>query len=231
MDNDKAITYTCPYCERTKIETAASAPYVRGFVLAFQIGAKNFIGCTSCVRGKVLGEAGLSLLCGWFSITAFFINPVLILYNVLQAPFISKNYAKARKKLSDAGIEDDESSVDVTRLGYSLATSMMAADGHIDEEEIIVALELGNKIFPDFNENELRQIVNVKDLPPPLDIATMLREILTEEGKRAVCLYLVMIAQADGNFDDFEKKLLSDVADKMGFDLDSLNDDDDEVAE
>ena len=31
--------------------------------------------------------------------------------------------------------------------------------------------------------------------------------------------------------DDFEKKLLSDVADKMGFDLDSLNDDDDEVAE
>ena len=161
MNNDHArpISYSCPYCEGRKIETAATAPYVRGFVLAYQVGSKSFIGCTTCVRGKVLGEAGLSCLLGWFSITTLIINPILIVYNLARTPFIRTNYAKARKKLNDTGIPDDQSHVDITRLGYSLATSMMSADGQIDSEEINVAVKPGKKLFSDFNEEEFKKVV------------------------------------------------------------------------
>ena len=222
-DLDRPISYSCPYCEGRNIETAATAPYVRGFVLAFQIGSKSFIGCTACVRIKVLREAGLSVLVGWFSIIALIINPFLIVYNLLQAPFIRTNYAKARKKLNDAGVPDDQTSVDVTRLGYSLATSMMVADGRIDEEEVAVALAVGMKIFPDFSEEELRGVIkNARNLPSPQDIATLLREVLTDDGKKAVCSYLWMIAKADGNVDDSEEKLLAEVTANIGLDLAAL---------
>lgn len=225
MNNDlnRPISYSCPYCEGRRIETTATAPYVRGFVLAYQIGTKSFIGCTPCVRIRVLGEAGLSSLLGWFSITALFINPFLIVYNLIQVPFIRTNYAKARKKLNDAGIPDDQSHVDVTRLGYSLAASMMAADGRIDDKEVAVALTLGKKLFPDFNDEELRGVVKkAGGLPSPQDMATLLREVLTAEGKKAVCSYLWMIAKADGNIEDSEKRLLAEVAAKIELDIATL---------
>jgi uncharacterized tellurite resistance protein B-like protein len=225
MNNDQPINYSCPYCEGRKIETAAIAPYVRGFGLAYQTGSKSFIGCTSCVRTKVLGEAGLSSLLGWFSITAVVINPFLIVYNLLQAPFIRTNYAMARQMLNDVGIPDDESNesnVDVTQLGYSLATSMIAADWQIDEDEIVVALTLGKQLFPDFNEEEFREVVKAGDIPPPQDIATLLREILSDEGKEAICSYLWMIAKADGKIDNSEINLLIKVATNMGVDPEKI---------
>ena len=222
-DLDRPIAYSCPYCEGRKIETAATAPYVRGFLLAYQIGTKSFIGCAPCVRIRILGEAGLSLLIGWFSITAIIINPFLITYNLLQTPFVRINYAKARRKLSDAGIPDDQSQVDVTQLGYSLAASMIVADGKIDNKELEVAVAYGQNVFPDFNEEELRNVVNkAGDLPSPQDIATLLREVLTAEGKKAVCSYLWMIAKADGNVADTEKRLLEEVTANIGLDLSTI---------
>ena len=63
---------------------------------------------------------------------------------------------------------------------------------------------------------------NAKSLPAPHDIASMLRDILEFEGKRAICTYLWMIAAADGNVDDSEKELLALVANAMDFDLNTV---------
>ena len=145
----KKINFPCPYCDKNKIETTATAPYVRGFLIAYQYGTKSFIGCASCTRKKVLGEVGLSGAIGWFSITALFINPLLICYNLITIPFIRANYAKARKKMNELGIPEDAGNVDVTNIGYGLAVAMIAADGSIDVEEIEVAEEVGNPTFPE----------------------------------------------------------------------------------
>lgn len=219
---DRPLNYSCPYCEDRKIETATRAPYVRGFLLAYQVGVKRFIGCTTCVRGKLLKEVGISSLIGWFSITAVLLNPVFIIFNLIRVPFIRINYAKARKRLDAAGIPDDRSQVDVTQLGYSLAASMMAADGNIDEKEIDVALRIGQKIFSDFDEAELRStLARAKTLPSPQDIATLLREVLTNDGKRILCSYLWAIAEADGTIDESEKQLLTEVTDNIGLEAET----------
>ena len=151
------------------------------------------------------------------------INPFLILYNLLRAPFIGKNYAKARAKLRELGIPEDQEEVDLTHLGYCLAGSMIAIDGQVEQEEISVALELGKKLYPDFNEEDFAGVISrASELPSPQDISTLLREVLTPEGKKAVCSYLWMIAMADGSMDDSEKKLLVEVAHNMDFDLRTL---------
>lgn len=221
--DDRPISYSCPYCKGRGIETAATAPYVRGFLLAYQIGTKSFIGCARCVRTRILGEAGLSMLIGWFSITALVINPFLITYNLLQTAFVRRNYPKARKKLSDAGVPEDQSQVNPTQLGYSLAASMIVADGQVDAEEINVARALGPKLFPDFDDEALQAVVRrAKKLPSPQDIASLLREVLTADGKKAVVSYLWLIAKADGVVEESEKKLLEEVATNIGFSLSAM---------
>ena len=219
----KKINLPCPYCNKKSVETAATTPYVRGFLVAYQVGSKSYIGCASCIKKKVLGEVGLSGAIGWFSITALFINPLLICYNLISIPFISPNYAKARKKLKEAGIPEDMVNVDITDVGCSLAVAMIAADGSIDDEEIVVAEEVGKKIFGDFSSRKLRaKLNNAKKLPDPQDIASLLRDVLEFEGKKAICTYLWMIAAADGNVDDSEKELLITVSAAMGFDLNTI---------
>ena len=140
----QSIDYACPYCEESKIEAAATAPYVRGFLIAFQYGTKSFVGCTSCVR----------------------------------------------KKLDQTGIPLDQANIDITQIGYTLATSMMAADGQIDESEVVVATDLGKKVFDDFNEGDFSRVVKSGDLPAAEDLAVLLREVLTDEGKAADVSYL-----------------------------------------
>ena len=77
--------------------------------------------------------------------------------------------------------------------------------------------------YPDFNEEDFAAVISrAKELPSPQDISTLLREVLTPEGKKAICSYLWMIAMADGSMDNAEKKLLVEVAHNMDFDLRTL---------
>ena len=81
--------YPCPVCKKGPIETVVTAPYVRGFLLAYQIGSKKFVGCVGCARGELLKEVGLSLLVGWFSPTCIVLNPIFVIYNLVRSPFVS----------------------------------------------------------------------------------------------------------------------------------------------
>ena len=209
--------YPCPYCKEGTLETTATAPYVRGFLVAYQIGSKTFIGCVPCVRKKIFGEAFLSLFIGWFSITAIFLNPVLILYNLIRACFVSKNEKSVAKKLQDLGLPGSPNVVDIQSVGYALAASMILADGQVDEAELVAAEKAGDEVFGEFDEAALRMVVqHGKDLPPVEDLASMLKDSLDKEAKEKVMVYLSEIAMADGNVAPEERQMLERVGASLG---------------
>ncbi|MEO1448197.1 MAG: TerB family tellurite resistance protein, partial [Bacteroidota bacterium] len=220
--------HTCPYCHAAPIETVATAPYVRGYILAYSIGYKSYIGCVSCVRKKVLGEAGLSALVGWFSISALIVNPFLISYNLIQSAFVREKPEKVRAKLRELGIPetpDHNDNLDLTQIGYSLAAAMVLADGKVDEAELRVAEEIGDKVFQGkFDEAAFRLVVNGhKEIPAIKDLATLLKDLLNEDGKQLVFRYLLAIASADGMVSPEEKALLHEVAVNMQVDMERFN--------
>ena len=209
--------YPCPYCNERPLETVATAPYVRGLLMAYIIGSKSFIGCTSCVRKKILGEAGLSLAIGWFSIVALILNPIFIVYNLIRACFVGPNPSAIEKKLSELGLPGQPNFVDVNAVGYALAASMILADGVVDEAELVAAEKAGDEVFGEFDEAALRMIVmNGKDLPPPEDLASMLRGTLSDDQKQKVMVYLSEIAIADGHVAPEERDMLERVGAALG---------------
>lgn len=204
----KHTGHICPHCKQNHIETIATAPYVRGFLVAFQMGSKTLIGCTSCVKKKLFGEAGLSMLLGWLSITALIINPFLILWNLIQAFTIGPKTQEVKEALRSLGIPLNPQAVNLTQIGYSLAACMIKADGKVEEAEVQIAELIGMKIFPDFKSNEFRNILNSKNLPPMQSMTALLKDTINEEGKVLMFKYLSAIAQSDGHVDQSEKDLL-----------------------
>lgn len=221
--NQNDIGHSCPYCGDKNIETIATAPYVRGFLLAYQMGYKSFIGCVSCVRKKLFGEAGLSALVGWFSITSLIINPFLIIYNLFQGAFLKSNPAKVKDKLNEMGIPLNPAEVNLTQIGYTLAAAMVLADGKVEAEEIKAAEVIGEKIFDDFDEAAFHVLLKGhRELPDITDIARMLKDYLDDDGKKTLFKYLLAIAKSDGTIAPEEKALLVLVAQNMGMDMNLL---------
>lgn len=215
--SDESGSYPCPYCNDNQLETVASAPYVRGMLVAYQIGSKSFIGCVPCVRKKVLGEAGLSLLIGWFSITAVIINPFLIIYNLIRGFLVGENKGAVAQKLAQLGLPDSPRVVDVQSVCQALAASMILADGIVEESELVAAEQAGDQVFGEFDEAALRMLVaNGKDLPPPEDLARMLRDTIDDEQKQNIMVYLSEIAIADGHVAPEEREMLEQVSLGLG---------------
>ncbi|MFO0977868.1 MAG: TerB family tellurite resistance protein [Planctomycetaceae bacterium] len=209
--------YPCPYCHQKSLETVATAPYVRGFIAAYQIGSKTFIGCVPCVRKKVLGEAALSLFIGWFSITALILNPFMIVYNLIRGLLVGRNDGAVSAKLRELGLPDEPKIVDVNAVSYALAASMIMADGSVDESELQAAEKAGDEVFGNFDEAALRMIVESgKKLPPVQDLAGMLRDVLDAKQKGKVLEYLMQIAMANGSISNEERAVLIKVAEGLG---------------
>ena len=209
--------YPCPYCNKENLQTVATAPYVRGLLIAYQVGSKSFIGCVPCVRAKVFGEAGLSLLIGWFSITALFINPILILYNLIRGCFVGENKPAVAKKLAELGLPESPNIIDPQAVCQALAASMILADGIVEEAELQAAEKAGDQVFGEFDEAALRMLVlNGKDLPPPEDLARMLQDTIDDQQKREIMVYLSEIALADGNVAPEEREMLEKVSTGLG---------------
>lgn len=209
--------YTCPYCNNRPLEAVATAPYVRGFVVVMLFGSKSFIGCVPCVRSRVLGEAGWSMLLGWFSPKSLIINPFLIAYNLFRGALVGANPSSVGKKLRALGLPDQPSFVNVQAVGVALAASMILADGEVTEEEIATAEKAGDGVFEGFDEAGLRMILqHGKDIPPAEDLAAMLRNVLDNEGKSKVMVFLSEIAMADGNVSQEERDMLQRIAGALG---------------
>jgi len=211
------IAYKCPYCNVNYLQTAAKLPYIRGYVLAYQQGHKMLVGCNPCVRTQLLKETGKSALLGWFSISALIVNPFLILYGLGRACFVRTNLEAVRKVLREANIPEPAEPLNLVKIGYSLAASMIAVDKKILQEEIALASDIGARIFEGFDAAEFRKTVeNHKTLPEPAELAGLLREALTEQGRVLIYQYLQAIAHADSEFSKDEQALLDVVAHKLG---------------
>lgn len=214
---DPASQYPCPYCHERPLEAVATAPYVRGLIVVMMFGSKSFIGCVPCVRKKILGEAGISMLLGWFSPKSLFINPFLILYNLIRAIFVGANPAAVEKKLRELGLPDKPNLIDIQAVGVALAASMILADGEVEEAEVLAAEKAGDEVFEGFDEAALRMILqHSQNLPPAEDLAGMLRDVLDQDAKTKVMVFLSEIAMADGTVSTEEREMLQRVANGLG---------------
>lgn len=216
--NGDGDNYPCPYCHENALEAVATAPYVRGLLVAHLIGSKSFIGCTDCVKKKVLGEALLSMAIGWFSFVSFFLNPLFIAYNLIRGLLVGPNPDAIAKKLKQLGLPSKPEVLDVNKVGYALAASMILADGKVEESGLVAAEKAGDDVFGEFDEAALRMIVeHGRDLPPVEELAAILRNQLDDEDKEKVMRYLSEIALADGHVAPEEKQMLERVALSLKF--------------
>jgi len=199
--------------------TVASAPYVRGFLVAYQFGTKRFVGCTSCVASDIRKEAGLSMLLGWFSITAAIANPICILYNLIQSFLVGERPAKVKALLAEVGMpaEPPADGVSMSDVGCMLAAAMILADGKVEPEEVEAANAIGVQLFEDYSPAHMQKLLAAADLPDPGDLAGMVRDVLDEEAKASIYAYLKAIAGADGHVAMAEQDVLDSVAEHLGY--------------
>jgi len=92
---------------------------------------------------------------------------------------------------------------------------MMLADGHIDEEEMLVVQKIINKFgHADMTLDELEAFVKeVEQKQEPL--STYLARVapsLNEHGKEMVIKCALSVAAADGHIDDSEKAMIAEMA-------------------
>jgi tellurite resistance protein len=223
MNSARVKSLPCPICGTRPCETSAKAVWVRGFLLAYQISRKQLIGCVQCVRGELLKEAGMSAILGWFSITAIFINPVLIVYNLIRSLTVRENPEAVARKLTELGINPSSEEVSLLQITYSMIASLIAADGKLDPSEIQVATNIGTDLFDSFSIDQFKKTCERhQELPTPMDLGLMLRDILEEESKALLFRYAVAVSQADGSISPEEEAVLLAIADGMDFDINSL---------
>lgn len=95
------------------------------------------------------------------------------------------------------------------------AVLMMLADGEVDEREKEVVLQVVNKFsHNDIDMSQLDQFIAQVQRQPE-DISTYLKRVaprLNAHGKEIVIKCGLMVAAADGHFDDSEKVLLTEMA-------------------
>ena len=95
------IKITCPTCGRHPVESATKVWWVTGFILAFRISSQTIIGCRFCIRKILLLRVVKSLFTGWWSPRSIIINPISILYNLINALIPHKRPNKLLTKTLD----------------------------------------------------------------------------------------------------------------------------------
>ena len=108
---------------------------------------------------------------------------------------------------------------------YSLAASIVCADGKIDVQEIAAAEAIGQKLFEDFDSIEFREYCNrPEQVADVASLSEALREVLEEEHKDLILKYLRTISEADGNLSADEEALLKQIAAGFGMNQKSKED-------
>lgn len=208
--------YPCPICQTREIETVITQPAIRGFLLAYQISTRRVLACRSCARKSLLGEAGKSMLIGWFSPTSLVVNPVFILWNAGRAPFVGANPEKVAKVYRELGVPVPGESIELPLILYSLAVNMIAADGKFEDAEVETAARVGRDILPEFDDAAFQEVLGRwARLPEPEQNARLMGNVLSDGGRRLINRYLYEIAAADGHIDRKEKRLLKRVSDAL----------------
>lgn len=212
-----ADPHRCPYCGERELETVATIPYVRGFVLASTVGVHKFMGCRRCVRRSIYREVGKSSVLGWFSLTGVVLNPVMLTYGAFRGLLVRENREAVRETLEQAGVPDRDHAADPLRVAYGLAAAMIAADGRVEDEEVAVAIEVGQRLFTAFETSEFFGVLkHHRALPGVAELAQVLGRILEDNEKALVYQYLAEIAASDGEVAATEAAMLDEVRRNLG---------------
>ncbi|MEZ5937974.1 MAG: TerB family tellurite resistance protein [Hyphomonadaceae bacterium] len=213
-----AQSVPCPRCNRRPLTTVATAPYARGFLLAYQTGNKKIAGCTSCVGQGLRAEAGKSLLFGWFSITALVLNLFFIPWNFFRSFFVSPDARAVTKLFDQIGVPEPGKEYRLTEAFYAAGAALIRADGKVDAGEIEAAVTLGQRMLPEFVESDFLAVLKGEVAQSPIEtIGNVLRIYLNPEGQRMVLVYLLAIANADGEMHKSEDKYLERLSRCMGW--------------
>ena len=79
------VNIRCPTCGERPVESATRAWWVTGLILVFRIRSQTVVGCRFCIRKTLLLRVATSLLTGWWSPRCLVLNPISILYNLINA--------------------------------------------------------------------------------------------------------------------------------------------------
>lgn len=208
---------SCPYCKERSIETAAKAHYARGFLLAYQQGYRQLLGCASCVGKELRREAGRSLLYGWFSPRALILTVAFVPWNMIRSVTVKADRGAVEKALREIGVPDEQSLQKIDDVLYALMAAMVNADGRVDENELAVVAALGPRMIKDFDPARLQErIENTGTQAPVEPLVNSVAPFFTDEGKVSLLRGLTMIAMADGVVDPAEEKALQRVRKSLG---------------
>ena len=105
------IAIQCPHCESDLIEDARELFFVQGLLVAIRYGSRRYIGCTRCVRRKVIGNIIEVSLSGWWSLWGVLVTPLVLLQNIFRL-LAGSNEALLHSVLEEIGIDVDEVRVD-----------------------------------------------------------------------------------------------------------------------
>ncbi len=214
--SSQTVNYDCPYVRSRKLETVAYVPYIRGIVLTGPLGSRRYVGSVRGVRTQILKDVGRSALFGWFSFLGLVLNPIFILYGLFKSITVRRNLPAVREYLHSVGLPES-GPPDVVTVGYDLAAALIAADGIVQESEIITAKQVGAELFANFEPAALEKVINNHEhLPDPKRLASMLRSVLNVDQRRQVYGYLEKIAWADGDVAPEEATMLSKIANALG---------------
>jgi len=211
-----AAALRCPHCDARAMETVATLPYTRGFLLDPGLGVKTIAGCVPCARRALLAETARSGLSGWFSLPGLVANPVFITYGLARALLLTPRPERIATLMHTAGVSGPDTPAPV-EAAYRLAASMIAADARIEPAEIAVACEIGRKLFASFSAADFRSVVaNHRTLPAPGELALLLKSALDRQDREDIYQYLIAIATADGEMAKEEQALLARIAESLG---------------
>jgi len=115
---------------------------------------------------------------------------------------------------------EDDGSEGFLNAMYSLAASMVGADGQIVQSEVVHAEQIGSELFDNFDKVEFREHCNnLEDIPKFNDVVAVLGPALREDHKMSIYDYLKQIAMADDDLAEEEKELLVHLRKEWGLEI------------
>ncbi|MFB6073643.1 MAG: hypothetical protein ABEJ89_01370 [Haloarculaceae archaeon] len=232
----QAVDIACPHCGERPIEEIARAVTITGLLLFFRVRNYRFVGCHRCVRSRLWGRAGRTLVYGWWSIAGIVGTPFVVLYDFVRGLWNRGPNANLQEALDEAGITyrflGDRSAFDPsthTRMELylrgmiRLAVAVMLADGTVEAAEKDAIRSAATTLFPDYPRERVDDLIqrNLGTRARVEPVAEGLGEMLSPEGKQLAVAFVAQVAAA-GHSSAADVELAGTIATAMGLDEDQV---------
>mgnify|MGYP000398041503 CR=1 FL=1 len=234
-DDAVAVNIACPHCGERPIEEATRAYRLTGLVLLYRWHSVRVVGCHSCVASRLRWTAAKTMVSGWWSITTFFVNPFIILWNLGRSLYSRGPTDTLATALAESGLpqdwltdradfDPDEDAGDELLVDalIQVGCRVMLTDGTASPSEAAVIRDTVVDAFPDYDSAEVEsRIQSAAERDAPIEVVVEgLSTLLTRPAREAVLALAAQVAAADGELDTDEKRQFQTLADELDVDLD-----------